>query len=132
MHRRAFPVVKLPFAIVAEDHDDMRALMAAAVREAGYQVVEAPNGLALAMALRDEHANVDLIVCDARMPWAGGLAVLDALDRGPPPHVPAIVVTAFPDEAMRAQVQSRPSTWLLEKPFELSALRALAGRLRPS
>jgi CheY-like chemotaxis protein len=124
--------LKLPLAIVAEDHDDMRALIAAVVRGEGYHVVEAANGLALAMAVRDESVRVDLIVCDARMPWASGLTVLEALDRSDRPRVPAIVVTAFPDDAMRGRVRMRPSTWLLEKPFELKQMRELARALATS
>jgi CheY-like chemotaxis protein len=122
--------VSRPLAIVAEDHDEMRALIARAVERAGYDVIVAPNGLALATAVIARESPPDLIVCDVRMPWAGGLAVLDALDRRQSLRVPAIVVTAFPDESLRARIAARPSTQLLEKPFELAALTNAAAALR--
>jgi CheY-like chemotaxis protein len=124
--------VSPPVAIVAEDHDEMRVLIAEAVQRAGYRVVVAANGLALATEVIACEAPPDLIVCDVRMPWAGGLAVLDALDRRLSLRVPAIVVTAFPDDALRARIAARPSTHLLEKPFDLTALTNVAAALRPA
>jgi CheY-like chemotaxis protein len=122
--------VSRPVAIVAEDHDEMRALIAKAVERAGYDVIAAANGLALATEVIARDAPPDLIVCDVRMPWAGGLAVLDALDRRRSDRVPAIVVTAFPDESLRARIAARPSTHLLEKPFDLAALTNVAAAFR--
>ena len=119
----------MPTAVVAEDHDEMRVLIAQALRGAGYDVVEVHHGLGLATAVSEAGAVPQLIVTDVRMPWASGLAVLDALDRRGGARVPAIVVTAFPDAELRERVAKRPRTYLLEKPFELDALKRLAASI---
>jgi DNA-binding response OmpR family regulator len=86
------------------------------------------------MLLTDDQP-VDLLITDVRMPWMTGYQVaLSARNSGF--GVPIIIVTAFPDDVIRAQVESLGSAVLLAKPFRpeelLSLVRERLGKPRPS
>jgi len=71
-------------ALVAEDDDDMRRLVGAALCRAGYDVTEAPDGIALLTELGSTFWSVkgsafDVVVSDINMPGLTGLEALAAL-----------------------------------------------------
>ncbi|HEY3242009.1 MAG TPA: response regulator, partial [Phycisphaerae bacterium] len=72
--------------LLAEDDREMRHILAWELRMAGYDVVEAQNGIQLLDLLGSSliHArlfSVDMIISDIRMPGASGLRVLEDLRR---------------------------------------------------
>jgi CheY-like chemotaxis protein len=68
--------------LVVEDEDGVRAVITRALREAGYHVLEASDGvLALAVVLA-ARARIDLLVADIVMPNMGGLELADRLTVG--------------------------------------------------
>ena len=89
--------------LVADDDDDMRALMVATLKRDGYKVVEAKDGGELLERLRDAYDETgerfDIVVTDVRMPRLSGLGVLQELKRARM-HLPVIVVTVFGDDSM--------------------------------
>ena len=101
--------------VIAEDNDDMRAVIRELIESLGAEVVEAASGGDLIMLLTDEKP-VDLLITDVRMPWMTGFQVsLAARNAGL--TMPIIVVTAFGDDHLRAQVERLGSASLLSKPF---------------
>jgi CheY-like chemotaxis protein len=122
-----------PFRILlAEDDDEMRCVLADALRRDGYDVVELADGegfleMAARLGVGADRDLVDLIVSDVRMPVCGGLEVLSAL-RNACCHVPVILMTAFGDEATRRHA-ARLSAVLFDKPFDLDDLRTAARSL---
>lgn len=109
--------------LIAEDDDEMRALLAHTLRQSGYSVIECADGLDLMehlSSLLGERVSqhIDLIVSDVRMPWVNGLEVLRCTNDylGYPPFV---VITAFPDEETRAQAKALGAALMLSKPFEM-------------
>ena len=109
--------------LIAEDEEEMRALLAHTLRQFGYSVIECVDGLELMEYLASlvgervcEH--IDLIVSDVRMPWVTGLEVLRGTHEylGYPPFV---LITAFPDEETRAQAKRLGAALMLSKPFEM-------------
>jgi len=63
----------------------------------------------------------DLIVTDVQMPGMGGLALLELLhQRGG--TVPAIVLTAFPEGAIRERARAAGARAFLAKPFDGDAI----------
>lgn len=81
-----------PRVLVAEDHTGARRQLSRALREAGYDVTELTDGVALWNELLllkdpdvkpDPHAeparDADLIVTDVRLPGAGGLEIVQRL-----------------------------------------------------
>jgi len=110
--------------VLAEDDIAMREMLAAVLREGGYQVTTVNDGSELSLLLCEPRPNVhfDLIVTDVNMPGGSGLDVIDQL-RHAGDDTPVIVVTAFPQTEIRKRAHEL-GLRLLAKPFELEALRA--------
>lgn len=125
--------------LVADDDDDMRALMVATLKRDGYRVVEAKDGGELLERLRDASDETgerfDIVVTDVRMPRLSGLGVLQELKRARM-HLPVIVVTVFGDDSMHIVARRLGAIGVLHKPFDvddfrtavLNASQALAQR----
>jgi CheY-like chemotaxis protein len=114
--------------LVAEDDVAMRRLIAAALRAAGYPVVEASDGSEVLDRIEstiwaDRHDLFGLIVSDMAMPALTGLDVLAAL-RCTEVRTPFILITAFGDDDVRAEAMALGATAVLDKPLDLEALQA--------
>ena len=111
----------------------MRRVVADALREDGYDVVELVDGgrllvdLATRIKVQGEAEGADLLLSDIRMPVCTGLQILEALRKT---HwtAPVILMTAFGDSETRQQTE-RLAAVLLDKPFEMDDLRCLVARL---
>ncbi len=110
----------------------MRRIVADALREDGYDVVELADGgrllVRLAARLKSgaQDDSTDLIVSDIRMPVCTGLQILEAM-RAARWFVPVILMTAFGDDATRRRAESLAAV-LLDKPFDLDDLRRAVAR----
>lgn len=112
--------------LVAEDDLEMRRLIVATLRRDRYEVIEAPDGIALldcveSAALSGVH--LAAIVSDIRMPLLSGmdaLAVLEATSA----EVPVILITAFGDGETHAEAHQLGAFAILDKPFDMTALSA--------
>ncbi|GAC1431772.1 MAG: hypothetical protein NVS4B1_30460 [Ktedonobacteraceae bacterium] len=103
--------------LVADDDDDVRSLIAKNLRRAGYQVVEATDGVQ-AIALAQSQAPA-LALLDIRMPGMDGIAVLRALRNEPATrNLAVIMMTASPgmSEESRSTVEALGGAMLLSKP----------------
>jgi CheY-like chemotaxis protein len=123
-----------PRVVIAEDDDDMRSVLCELVSGLGVEVAEASSGGDLVVLLTDDQP-VDLLITDVRMPWMTGFQVaLSARNSGF--GIPIIIVTAFPDDVIRAQVERLGNAVLLAKPFRpeelLSLVRERLLQPRPS
>lgn len=112
--------------LVADDDDDMRALMVGTLRRDGYSVMEARDGGELLEMLRDaiddEGTRPDIVVTDVRMPRLSGLGVLQELKRAHM-HMPVIVVTVFGDDSMHVVARRLGAVGVLRKPFDVDDFR---------
>jgi two-component system, cell cycle response regulator DivK len=119
---------------IAEDDEDMRAVLRDLVSSLGVEVAEASSGGDLVMLLTNDEP-LDLLITDVRMPWMTGFQVaVSARHSGI--GIPIIIVTAFPDDTIRAQIENLGDAVLLAKPFRpeelLSLVRERLPQLRPS
>lgn len=107
--------------LIAEDDEDIRAEVRAALEEQGYVVVEARNGReALDIVFGDNPPDLGLVITDIYMPEVSGmelLRILSAYYR--PSRIPFVVVSVSPRRVSPGVVG-----WL-EKPFDIDALIAL-------
>src|ERR1700689_2749270 len=89
--------------LVADDDEDMRALIAETLRRDGHHVGEARDGVDLLERLResldDPSRRAVVVVTDVLMPNLSGLGVLAALRRCRW-RVPVILMTALEDESV--------------------------------
>jgi two-component system cell cycle response regulator CpdR len=114
---------RVPCALLAEDDDEMRTLLARTLQRSGYRVIQCTDGLALMEHLAPflpglSRQRIDVIVADFRMPWVDGLEVLKCTRQhvGRPPFV---LITAFPSEMLRAEAIGLGAAFVLSKPFEM-------------
>lgn len=112
--------------LVADDDDDLRALIAATLRDDDYDVIEACDGAELLahldVALDAPARRPAVIVSDVRMPILSGLGVLSALRRARV-SMPVILITVFVDASIRSVAQRLGATGVLTKPFDMDDLR---------
>lgn len=110
--------------LLADDDPDLRRLLSLTLRRAGYDVIEAADGVELLDRLEATIAKRDyfgVIVADVNMPGLTGLDVLAAL-RCTSWTTPVILITAFGDPATKAEADDLGAT-VLDKPLDLDALR---------
>lgn len=113
--------------LVAEDDADLRALVALALTQHGFRVVEAEDGSALIDLLansvlsEDERERFDLVVSDIRMP---GYTAIEALVGMRPmlARTPVVLLTAFGDHNLHERALHLGASVVLDKPFELGDL----------
>ncbi len=112
--------------LVAEDDLEMRRLIVSTLRRERYEVLEAPDGIALldcveAAALSG--VRIAAIVSDVRMPLLSGmdaLAVLEATSA----EVPVVLITAFGDRDTHEEARQLGAFAILDKPFDMATLCA--------
>jgi DNA-binding response OmpR family regulator len=130
------PTTALPShrVLLAEDDDEMRALISMRLRRDGYDLVEAESGYALFAALTEvrerESPMPSVIVSDIRMPGINGLAVLRAI-REYGWRVPVVLITAFGSEETLNEAARLDASIVMHKPFELDDLRMAIRCLLP-
>lgn len=129
-----FAVVETAHILVAEDDDEMRALLEETLHRRGYAVETATSGDALLRRVAQSIRGLasvplpDLLITDVRMPGVGGLDVVAAL-RAADAWIPVIVITAFGDPSTLARARRLGAAQVLEKPFELDELCRIAHAL---
>jgi DNA-binding response OmpR family regulator len=96
--------------LVVDDEFAVRTTEAAILRAAGYEVLEASDGLEALALLRDRE--VGAVVLDVRMPSCDGIAVASALE-DPPPIV--LVSAHVLDEEEIEQLSGKVAVFL-DKP----------------
>jgi PAS domain S-box-containing protein len=106
--------------LVVDDDEAVRAITAAFLREAGYQVLEAGSG-AVALALLQVSGPVELLVTDLAMPAMDGMQLANAV-RAARPGLPVVFVTGYPDDHdLSAEV-------VVQKPFGTGDLTNAVAR----
>lgn len=120
--------------LIAEDDRAFRIMLVWAFEENGYEVVAVANGndmlhtLASSMLPRSGVKELDLIVSDLRMPGWSGLAGLEKLADNPL-LPPIVLITAFGTEEVKQRAKHAGVVAVLDKPFDLDELTALADTL---
>jgi len=121
--------------LLVDDQESVRDILAAQLRDAGFDVVSATGG-EQALAMIAGGLAVDALVSDLSMPRIDGLAVIAAAQRHLP-RLPAILLTGYAgdDAYMAVSGALRGSFSLLRKPVDdghlidrLSTLLAAADR----
>ena len=105
-----------PLVLVADDEEDIRALVAFRLKRAGYEVITAADG-AEALTLATTRLP-DLIVLDMMMPKATGLEVTRSLrGQDSTKDIPVIILTARAQEADVASGFEAGADDYVKKPF---------------
>jgi len=109
--------------LLIEDDDAQRLVAGFALRKAGHQVREAPDGAEGLDAARE--ARPEVVVCDVMMPGLTGYEVLAELRRDPElATVPVILLTALSDRQHMRQGMTAGADDYLTKPYRPDELCA--------
>lgn len=112
--------------LVAEDSDDTRAVVAAILRDDGFDVVEARSGVELLDRLgvgnMPSKEPIDLVISDVRMPRLNGIEAL-AKARKAEVGTPFILMSAYGGRGAQQRARELHAVMFLKKPFSLFELR---------
>ncbi len=108
--------------LVADDHDALRRGLALALRTAGHEVEEAPNGNAAIERLHNGY--FDVVVSDLRMGGSDGLDVLRTT-RTTHPTTSVILMTAFGSVSTAVEAMKNGAFDYVQKPFEIAPPTAI-------
>ena len=115
-------------ALVVEDEEDIRRLLAAELTDKGYQVREAHNGVIAIQRVREEIP--DIIFVDIMMPVMGGFDFISTLRESPETtEIPVVLVTALNHQETRGQPNQMGLKYHLTKPWESWALDSVLNRI---
>jgi PAS domain S-box-containing protein len=107
--------------LVVEDEDSVRSLTTLVLRQAGYQVLEACDGVS-ALHTATGHAGViDLLVTDVVMPGLGGRVVAEKLLQERP-ELRVLYLSGYTDDAVVREGVLHDRVNFLQKPFSPVAL----------
>jgi two-component system chemotaxis response regulator CheY len=122
-------VTSQPSALVVDDNFNNRMIFSIALKQAGYNVVEATDGFTCMEILKQGLA-FHLMVLDLRMPGMSGLEVLKEM-RGLPKcdEMHVIVCTGNPDMANNEEVRQR-ADFVVTKPVDPMKFMQLTQRLQ--
>ncbi len=117
--------VERPRALVVDDDEPIRTMIARVLARDGFDVASARDGKEAIERLDDE--DFDFIVLDLMMPRVDGFGVLSHLKEHRPDRLSSVILAT----AMYADgIMAEPVAGVLTKPFDVGVLRDIAGRFR--
>ena len=112
--------------LLVEDEDAVRVFSARALRNKGYQVLEARSGEAALSVLNSESNRIDLLVSDVVMPHMDGPTLIRHV-RDKRPDMKVIFISGYTEDKFRDQIDAGEHIHFLPKPF---SLKQLAGKVK--
>ena len=131
---RSFAGSWSPHVLLVEDDDEMRVMLADALRHEGCQVTECEDPVrwlkkcvhkaSIPDTEGGDGESYDVVVSDIRMPNMSGLDVLRILQKIHCAHAcpPTIFITAFGDDEIHERARELGAVTVLDKPFAVKDL----------
>ena len=118
--------------LLVEDEDQVRKIFALLLENLGCQVIQVENGAAAEDVLRNQGADIDILMSDAVMP--GGISGLDLAKKTSInfPHIKLLLTSGYPDKKYfqyKSNTNQVFSVPLLAKPFTVDELREALANL---
>ena len=115
--------------LTADDSITVRQVVSFALRDAGYDTVEAVDGRD---ALSKLGARVDLVITDLNMPQMDGIELIKQIRAGSAnKYVPIVVLTTEAQPAKKLEAKAAGATAWIVKPFRPEQLIAVVKRVLP-
>ncbi|NEP44501.1 MAG: response regulator, partial [Okeania sp. SIO2H7] len=131
------PTSELPLAgasciLVVDDSATLRKTISSTLIRAGYQVIQAGNGVEALQKLR-QHPNIDLIISDVEMPEMDGFQFLDRRRQEPNlAQIPVVMLTACRSDKHQQLALALGATAYLTKPCSQPDLLATVSEKKLS
>lgn len=117
--------------ISVDDSSTMRRMVSFTLKSAGYEVVEASDGMEALNLLKTRP--VDMVISDINMPNMDGIQLTRELRRQPGyARTPIILLTTESDPAKKAEGRAAGATGWIVKPFNQEQLLAIVAKVLPS
>jgi DNA-binding NtrC family response regulator len=115
--------------LVVDDEPSVRTVVRLTLEKAGYDVLEAEDGEKAIEAINagENRLVLDAVICDIRMPKINGVQAINYFQREYP-HVPLIVLTAYPSTDMAVSFLGHGVVDYLVKPVEAEKLKAAVAK----
>jgi two-component system cell cycle sensor histidine kinase/response regulator CckA len=113
--------------LLVEDEEAVRAVISAALRKHGYQVLEAATPLVATDIFLERSADIDLLLTDVVMPEMNGPSLAQRLI-GLRPELHVLFISGYTDQAFGRDVNT-PRMKYLSKPFSPALLVATVREL---
>jgi two-component system cell cycle sensor histidine kinase/response regulator CckA len=107
--------------LVAEDEDSVRSVLVQVMRESGYSVLEACDGIEAIELFDRDPGGVDLAVLDAVMPRAGGREVYEHI-HAVRPDIPILFSSGYDTGTVHTRFVLDEGLELLQKPYPMATL----------
>ncbi len=116
--------------LVVEDEPAVRMLVIEELRELGYTVLEAANGLE-ALPILESPRHLDLMISDVGLPGMNGRQLAE-IGRQHRPHLPILFMTGYAENAAARSEFLGKRMEMIAKPFALDELATkIRGMIRP-
>jgi DNA-binding NtrC family response regulator len=111
--------------LIAEDEPLVRMIAVEVLTDAGFEVIEANDGIDALQVL--ETREINLLITDIQMPRMNGFQLVEiAMARWP--NLKVILVTGYARDNIPAQV-ARAAFQTIQKPFDIDRLPALVASM---
>ena len=107
--------------LVVEDNHHIRKLASQILRRAGYQVIEAANGLEALEVQQQYETTIDLLITDLSMPVMNGVELAQQL-QVVTPELKILYISGYTDITTVVHDLNQDEIHLLEKPFTMTSL----------
>jgi CheY-like chemotaxis protein len=107
--------------LLVEDEELVRGLVRRTLHENGYDVIEAPDGLAALESCEGLSRRIDVLISDVVMPRMSGPELAARLTSAHP-HIKVVLISGYADKACVRQAGPREEAAYLHKPFGPEAL----------
>lgn len=117
-----------PRILLVDDEVNIRKVLGAQLKQAGYEVHAEPDGQdALARVRTSPSDTFDAVIADIRMPRMDGMTLLRVLSREAP-QLPVIMLTAHGSVDLAVEALKAGAFDFLEKPFEQEHVKAVLSK----
>jgi two-component system cell cycle sensor histidine kinase/response regulator CckA len=116
--------------LIVDDEAMVRHVARSILVRAGYEVIEAADGIEAIELAEANAARVSLVVLDLSMPRMGGREAFAEL-RGRYPHLPVLLMSGYPEAEACVGFRRRDLAGFLQKPFRAETLRKAVEEIVP-
>ena len=114
---------------VTDDSPTARASISYVLKEKGYNVILAEDGIDALNKIKETNDPIDLFLCDVNMPKMDGITLVGEI-RGLQKckFTPILMLTTESQESKKMEAKSAGASGWIVKPFEPEQLVSLVGR----
>ncbi len=114
--------------LLAEDDEQIRKISSLQLRQAGYTILEAENGLDALEQARNHQGKIDLLFTDVVMPIMGGNELHKKI-KDIYPDIPVIFSSGYTDDNLPKEMLKLSKEQFINKPYSLQDIMAKIRRL---